>query len=271
MALAGWVSHGLQHVLAMFVANLVHHDHCAAPLPEDLRATPFRTPCSSPASAPSAAVPAVAVGSGLPIVRASASPSFRGLHHCGDPGPGARGAVIVGGLSRAAGFVRPLVAAHHHTHRGGRGGDPIGFAAGVGAASFGGGPARILAALQSSSAPSRFWRALCSRVSPRHCSHRCSSVVGYLGPSSRRLLRIRHSAALPLPGAARDAEFNLGAIITVTLIFLYPPPRPWATARRSRSPRCAATPRTRSSLALTADGLVSSLAGVRLLAGHPFS
>lgn len=54
-----------------------------------------------------------------------------------------------------------------------------------------------------------------------------------------------------LPGVLPvTPEFNLGAIITVTLIFLVSATETVGDCSRSRPPRCAATPRTRSFPAL---------------------
>ena len=94
--------YGLQHVLAMFVANLapIAIIAAAAGLPGTCGPLIQNAMFIAGIGTFDAAVPLARVGSGLPIVMGiSFTFRLRGLHHRGDPGlQGARGAVIVGGL-----------------------------------------------------------------------------------------------------------------------------------------------------------------------------
>ena len=267
----GWLAafpYGLQHVLAMFVANLapIAIIAAAAGLPEDLRATLIQNAMFIAGIGTFVQLyPAVAGGQrAVPSSWASASRSFpwpaplRRPRATGRSWERSSSAACIEGL---LGLFAPLVAAYHHAHRGGRGGDLYR----VLAARRGGGllrrrlrTRRISAAPRQPhrSAPSRFWRALCSRVSPRAPlnSYRCSSALswGIWWPF--------RWARWTSPDSPAAQLFSLPGVLPVTPEFnpgchhhrhasssSSPPPRPWATARRSRPPRCAATPRTRSS------------------------
>jgi len=123
----GWLAafpFGLQHVLAMFVANLapIAIIAAAAGLPEDLRATLIQNAMFIAGIGTFVQLfPLWRVGSGLPIVM-GISFTFVSVACtiAATQGYGALvGAVIVGGPLQGQVFV----AAYQHTQRGGRGGD----------------------------------------------------------------------------------------------------------------------------------------------------
>lgn len=185
----GWLAafpYGLQHVLAMFVANLapIAIIAAAAGLPEDLRATLIQNAMFIAGIGTFVQLfPVWRVGSGLPIVM-GISFTFVSVACtiAATQGYGALvGAVIVGGLIEGVlglfarwwrRIITPIVAAVVVTS--------IGFSLlGVGRPPSAAVPARKISAAPrtSSSAPSRFWRASRSRASPRALpsSFRCSS------------------------------------------------------------------------------------------------
>ena len=236
----GWLAafpYGLQHVLAMFVANLapIAIIAAAAGLPEDLRATLIQNAMFIAGIGTFVQLfPVWRVGSGLPIVM-GISFTFVSVACtiAATQGYGALvGAVIVGGLVEGVlglfarwwrRIITPIVAAVVVTS--------IGFSLlGVGAASFGGGSG----AEDFGSATNLILGTVSALA--------CLAFQGLAKGATKQLGAFRGtivgaSAAIPAgqkwtsPASLRRSssrcreccvtpEFNLGAIITVTLIFL---------------------------------------------------
>ena len=279
----GWLAafpYGLQHVLAMFVANLapIAIIAAAAGLPEDLRATLIQNAMFIAGIGTFVQLfPLWRVGSGLPIVM-GISFTFVSVACtiAATQGYGALvGAVIVGGLIEGLlglfarwwrRIITPIVAAVVVTS--------IGFSLlGVGAASFGGGSgaegfgsATNLILGTVSLLACLVFQGL-AKGATKQLSVLFGLVVGYLVaiPLGKVDFSGFASAQLfSLPGVLPvTPEFNLGAIITVTLIFLVSATETVGDCSALTAAALRRNPTDKElSGAVTADGLVSSLAGV---------
>lgn len=279
----GWLAafpYGLQHVLAMFVANLapIAIIAAAAGLPEDLWATLIQNAMFIAGIGTFVQLfPLWRVGSGLPIVM-GISFTFVSVACtiAATQGYGALvGAVIVGGLIEGLlglfarwwrRIITPIVAAVVVTS--------IGFSLlGVGAASFGGGSgaedfgsATNLILGTVSLLACLVFQGL-AKGATKQLSVLFGLVVGYLVaiPLGKVDFSGFASAQLfSLPGVLPvTPEFNLGAIITVTLIFLVSATETVGDCSALTAAALRRNPTDKElSGAVTADGLVSSLAGV---------
>ena len=279
----GWLAafpYGLQHVLAMFVANLapIAIIAAAAGLPEDLRATLIQNAMFIAGIGTFVQLfPVWRVGSGLPIVM-GISFTFVSVACtiAATQGYGALvGAVIVGGLIEGVlglfarwwrRIITPIVAAVVVTS--------IGFSLlGVGAASFGGGSGaedfgsatNLILGTVSLLACLAFQGL--AKGATKQLSVLFGLIVGYLVaiPLGKVDFSGFASAQLfSLPGVLPvTPEFNLGAIITVTLIFLVSATETVGDCSALTAAALRRNPTDKElSGAVTADGLVSSLAGV---------
>lgn len=279
----GWLAafpYGLQHVLAMFVANLapIAIIAAAAGLPEDLRATLIQNAMFIACIGTFVQLfPVWRVGSGLPIVM-GISFTFVSVACtiAATQGYGALvGAVIVGGLIEGVlglfarwwrRIITPIVAAVVVTS--------IGFSLlGVGAASFGGGSGaedfgsatNLILGTVSLLACLAFQGL--AKGATKQLSVLFGLIVGYLVaiPLGKVDFSGFASAQLfSLPGVLPvTPEFNLGAIITVTLIFLVSATETVGDCSALTAAALRRNPTDKElSGAVTADGLVSSLAGV---------
>ena len=281
----GWLAafpYGLQHVLAMFVANLapIAIIAAAAGLPEDLRATLIQNAMLiAGIGTLHPAVPAVARGQraahrhGHQLhVRYRGSAPLRPPRATGRSWAPSSSAASSRGV---LGLFAQLVAAHHHAHRGGRGGDLH----------------RVLAARRGGGLLRRRLRRGGFRQSPRTSSLGTVSLLaclvfqGLAKGATKQLsvlfgLVVGYLVAIPLgkvdfsgfasaqlfslPGVLPvTPEFNLGAIITVTLIFLVSATETVGDCSALTAAALRRNPTDKElSGAVTADGLVSSLAGV---------
>ena len=278
----GWLAafpYGLQHVLAMFVANLapIAIIAAAAGLPEDLRATLIQNAMFIAGIGTFVQLfPVWRVGSGLPIVM-GISFTFVSVACtiAATQGYGALvGAVIVGGLIEGVlglfarwwrRIITPIVAAVVVTS--------IGFSLlGVGAASFGGGSGaedfgsatNLILGTVSLLACLAFQGL--AKGATKQLSVLFGLIVGYLVaiPLGKVDFSGFASAQLfSLPGVLPvTPEFNLGAIITVTLIFLVSATETVGDCSALTAAALRRNPTDKElSGAVTADGLVSSLAG----------
>ena len=168
---------GLQHVLAMFVANLapIAIIVAAAGLSEDMRAVLIQNAMLIAGIGTFIQLyPLWRVGSGLSIVMGISFTFVTvACTVAATQGYGALiGAVIVGGVHGGGSRpVRAVLAAHHHAYRGGCGGDGhrlLAFGRGRGLLRRGHGRTRFrVAASTWRWEPSRLWPALSSKGSPR--------------------------------------------------------------------------------------------------------
>ena len=263
----GWLAafpYGLQHVLAMFVANLapIAIIAAAAGLPEDLRATLIQNAMFIAGIGTFVQLfPLWRVGSGLPIVM-GISFTFVSVACtiAATQGYGALvGAVIVGGLIEGLlglfarwwrRIITPIVAAS--------------FGGGSGAEDFGSATNLILGTV--SLLACLVFQGL-AKGATKQLSVLFGLVVGYLVaiPLGKVDFSGFASAQLfSLPGVLPvTPEFNLGAIITVTLIFLVSATETVGDCSALTAAALRRNPTDKElSGAVTADGLVSSLAGV---------
>ncbi len=279
----GWLAafpYGLQHVLAMFVANLapIAIIAAAAGLPEDMRAVLIQNAMFIAGIGTFVQLfPLWRVGSGLPIVM-GISFTFVSVACtvAATQGYGAlMGAVIVGGLIEGVlglvarywrRIITPIVAAVVVTS--------IGFSLlGVGAASFGGGTgaedfgsATNLMLGTVSLVACLAFQGL-AKGATKQLSVLFGLIVGYLVAIPLGKVDFSAFAGAPLvslPGVMPVMpEFNLSAIITVTLIFLVSATETVGDCSALTAAALKRHPTDKElSGAVTADGVVSSLAGV---------
>ena len=270
----GWLAafpYGLQHVIAMFVANLapIAIIAAAAGLPEDMRAVLIQNAMFIAGIGTFVQLfPLWRVGSGLPIVM-GISFTFVSVACtvAATQGYGAlMGAVIVGGLIEG---VLGLVARYWRRII-----TSIGFSLlGVGAASFGGGTGaedfgsatNLMLGTVSLIACLAFQGL--AKGATKQLSVLFGLIVGYL--VAIPLGKVDFSAfvdapLVSLPGVMPVMpEFNLSAIITVTLIFLVSATETVGDCSALTAAALKRHPTDKElSGAVTADGVVSSLAGV---------